>query len=155
MQKTDHAPKVYDGACPDDFGRCSNFRDCVCPRRVVVMEQLEQRIRQRGYQCVMVRRSGKLSGFLSKAESCVQSWYRCWNLKRMRCGVELALAQGSVTLGDQQWQQQHGIPVCGMVSSAFVGYQVCGRSGGNVTCHLQFLRGGPLEVGEPVRTARM
>ena len=64
------------------------------------MRELERRIRQRGFRCVMVKRSGKLSGFLGKAESCVKSGYRCWSLKRMRCGVELALAQGTITLGD-------------------------------------------------------
>ena len=64
----------------------------------------------------MVKRSGKLSGFLGKAESCVKSGFRCWSLKRMRCGVELALAQGSVTLGDQLWKQQRGVPIGGMVS---------------------------------------
>ena len=34
----------------------------------------------------------------------------------MRCGVELALAQGSITLGDQLWKQQRGVPIGGMVS---------------------------------------
>ena len=80
------------------------------------MQELERRIRRRGFRCVMVKRTGKLSGFLGRAESCVKSGFRCWSLKRMRCGVELALAQGSITLGDQLWKQQRGVPIGGMVS---------------------------------------
>ena len=34
----------------------------------------------------------------------------------MRCGVELALAQRSVTLGDQLCKKQHGIPIACMES---------------------------------------
>ena len=107
---TEHALVISDAA---QFFETVSALDVVSSIR-----ELERRIRQRWFQCVMVRRSGKLSGFLGKAESCVKSGFRCWSLKRMRCGVELALAQGSVTLGNQLWKQQRGIPWVVWLASA-------------------------------------